>query len=229
MKIGTKSLLFGCHQFLWHPFTVFLAYRKLFRVWPDFYACLCIFFHDWGYWGCADIDGKEGKLHPMLGAQIVGKIVYWHNWLKGKRDFESCLIACGEAHRCLLHSSSVARDNGMAPSDICWADKYCVFYESDWFYLFRTWLSGEGDEFRLNAVNSGHVPKDATNRDWQKWYKSHLLKRPEIHDLLRDESPVRQHLLRNTPRVLKEWKKSIEKNRSKPVACTNTHGPARVD
>lgn len=227
MKVGTKSILFGCHQFLWHPLTVLLAYRKLFRTWPDFYGCLCIFFHDWGYWGCGDIDGNEGKLHPLLGAQIVGKLVYWFDRWKKIDRFPAMLHAGFQAERCLLHSGSTARDNNMKPSDICWADKYCVCLEPDWFYLFRTWLSGESKEFVQRAIDSKHIPAGSTNLQWHRWYQGNVLKRPEIHDLLSDNSPVREHYLRQyNPRALTKSKAHNEKTTRGLVTGGDAGGPS---
>jgi len=218
MKIGTRSLLFGCHQFLWHPFTVALAYRKLFRCWPDLEGWLCILFHDIGYWGCADIDGKEGKLHPLPGAHFVGTLMHGLNRLRGHRWFYSRTCGIDAALRCVLHSRSVAIENNMAPSDICWADKYVVCIEPEWFYLFRTWLSGEAKEFAQNAITSGHLPEGTTSLQWHRWYREKVLATPEIHDLLQDNSPVREHLLRtHNPSALKR-KQHIEKNRCEPAA-----------
>ena len=34
MNIGTKSLLYGAHQFALHPFFVALAWRRLYGRWP---------------------------------------------------------------------------------------------------------------------------------------------------------------------------------------------------
>lgn len=218
MKIGTKSLLFGCHQFLWHPITVALAYRKLFREWPDMVGWLCIAFHDIGYWGCPEIDGPKGKLHPVPGATLVGRLVQrWHR-LRGHNKVFSSLMAGDAALRSLLHSRSIAIDNKLAPSDICWADKYSLFFEPEWFYLIRTSLSGELEEFISNAEKTGHIPYGSTGREWLHWFKGYLLKRPEIHDLLQDNSPVRNHLLRNSPRALKKWKEAFEKNRRESAA-----------
>jgi hypothetical protein len=220
MKIGTKSLLFGCHQVFWHPWTVALAYRKLYRQWPDAAGWLCILVHDWGYWNCTDIDGKEGKLHPMLGARIVGRVVRFLHRIRGHAPLQCSLFACDSALRCVLHSGTVARDNNEAPSDICHADKYSIFCEWEWFYLLRTFLSGELHEFIQNAVMSGHVPEDCTGVEWLRWFKGSLLKRPEIHDLLQDSSPVRRHyLLRYSPRMIKLWASQFEKaSRNPPVS-----------
>jgi hypothetical protein len=215
MKIGTKSLLFGCHQIFWHPITVMFAYRKLFRQWPDLPGLISIAVHDLGYWGRGDIDGEEGKQHPFLGGNIVGKIVYRLLRWRGMKPFSAAMIAGEQALRCVLHSGSLARDNGLAPSDLCWADKYSIFCEPEWLYLLRTTLSGEIDEFRLNAVRSNHIPANATNRDWLRWFKASLLKRPEIHNLLQEQSLVRNHyLLRNklacSSELMRKYEKTID-------------------
>lgn len=38
----------------------------------------------WLYWGCNDLDGREGKLHPFLGARLMG-------WLFDAGTKLSCL------------------------------------------------------------------------------------------------------------------------------------------
>ena len=34
MKVGTRSLLFGSHQFMLHPLFVAIAWRRLYGRWP---------------------------------------------------------------------------------------------------------------------------------------------------------------------------------------------------
>ena len=70
MKIGTKSLLFGIHQIFWHPYVVLRAWVYLYGR-PSFKEMVCIFIHDWGYFGKPNLDGAEGSLHPMLGENIA--------------------------------------------------------------------------------------------------------------------------------------------------------------
>ena len=83
MKIGTKSLLFGAHAFWWHPAFVAMAWYKLYgwhyvtyktKLSPplvtslrDWRLWLAFVVHDWGYWGCSDMDGKQGEWHPLVG------------------------------------------------------------------------------------------------------------------------------------------------------------------
>ena len=73
MQVGTKSLLFGVHQIFWHPLTVTLAWKELYKTWPSWKEFVCIFIHDWGYWGCPNMDGEEGENHPVWAAKFAAK------------------------------------------------------------------------------------------------------------------------------------------------------------
>jgi hypothetical protein len=226
VKIGTKSLLFGCHQFLWHPITVAIAYRRLFKRWPDAVGWLCIAVHDIGYWGCEDIDGEKGKLHPLLGAKVVSKIVYrFRRWFCGESKLASALISAEAAQRCLFHSGSLAKLCNETPSDICWADKFSIFCEPAWFYLFRITLSGEVKEFVAHGVESKHVPAGCPPQLWLYWFKDYLCSRNEIFSLLQSNSAVREQLLlRYNPRVLKGWTNQFEKTNRDATARTHANG-----
>jgi hypothetical protein len=151
MKIGTKSLLVGVHQIFWHPFTVYRAWMRLYGR-PTFRESLCIFFHDWGYWGSSEMDGVTGANHPELGAAIAGALF-------------------GEVHRelVLLHSRRYAADRGRHPSKLCWADKLSIVYEPDWFYLVRARASGELREYRRQAM--AWIPSDKSDHEWLLWVK----------------------------------------------------------
>jgi hypothetical protein len=165
MKIGTKSILFGTHQFLWHPLTVILAWRRLFKVWPTWKETVCIFLHDTpGYWGKPNIDGPEGRVHPELGAKIAERL-----FGRPYGDFTR------------FHSRDYSRTWGGAPSKLCWADKYSVMYDPRWFYLFRAKLSGEVDEFRNNAPEYQRKERDIF---WLNWYRTKVRNIKEIRELL---------------------------------------------
>lgn len=100
MKIGTRSVLFGAHQFLIHPWFVAWGWWKLYRLqrvyigyasgYPQTYRWrlgfrggpkyaslldprlwLVFFVHDLGYIGKPNIEGDEGECHPLLGARIM--------------------------------------------------------------------------------------------------------------------------------------------------------------
>ena len=133
--VGRRSLLFGVHQFLWHPWTVYQAWRRLYGR-PNWREAVCIVIHDWGYWFAPNIDGPEGQRHPEWGARIARR------WL-------------GDAYGDLVlyHSRHYARLHGKAPSKLCWADKLSILYEPKWFYLLRATLSGEIREYRRNGMD----------------------------------------------------------------------------
>lgn len=181
MKIGTKSLLFGVHQFLWHPFTVVLAWRKLYGCWPNWREFIAIVFHDVGYWGLPNMDGPEGRRHPYAGAALAGKLVFRINrlklWLKnpwleeGGAIHYSLIEACATYRFAVGHSRELAKQEGRTASPLCWADKLCIVFEPSWFYLFRARLSGELQEFKERAVPAiGHV----SDREWLSWYRARV-------------------------------------------------------
>lgn len=159
MKRGTKSILFGVHQFLWHPLTVFLAWIWLFRSLPTWREAVCILIHDWGYWDKPNMDGAEGELHPELGARIAGRL------------FGS------EYHDlCLYHSRHYARNAGKEPSRLCWADKVSILCDPWWLYLPRAMASGELQEYRAIAAGTGFISLRASNREWYRWLQKRLVK-----------------------------------------------------
>jgi len=156
LPVGRRSIIIGVHQFLWHPFTVFLAWRKLYGT-PSFREIICIFIHDWGYWTCSDIDGKEGIKHPELGANIA-----------------RVLLGPEYTELCLYHSRSYARAAGVQPSKLCHADKLSIAYEPWWFYLSRAWLSGELGEYRRRSAEEHYIPESVSHRTWFGWIKGYL-------------------------------------------------------
>ncbi len=156
MSTGTKSLLFGVHQFLWHPFTVWRAWVKLYGR-PTWRECVCIFVHDWGYWGCPEMDGAKGELHPFVGARIAG-------WLFGF-----------EYHELVLnHSRYLSKKRGVEPSRLCWADKFSMVYDPQWFYLRRARMSGELAEYRDNAARRQFIGREAPDEEWHTKLVRHL-------------------------------------------------------
>ena len=149
MTTGTKSLLFGVHQFVWHPFTVLLAWWKLYGR-PGWRELVCIVIHDWGYWGSPNMDDGRGEQHPRAGAtmalSLFGDLRYYD------------LVLC--------HSRHLARRIGLTPSLLCWPDKLSILFDPPWFYLFRARLSGEIKEYRTMAALANFVPLSATDREW---------------------------------------------------------------
>ena len=130
MKVGTKSVVFGVHAILVHPFFVAWAWSRLYgfpwdpRLWVSFLV------HDLGYIGKADMEGPEGQQHVVLGGRIMG-------WLFGPewRDFTLC------------HSRHWAERVGKKYSKLCLADKLAFVLTPAWLYLPMARLSGELYEY----------------------------------------------------------------------------------
>lgn len=161
METGTKSVLFGVHQFLWHPVTVYIAWWKLYGR-PTWREAVCIFVHDLGYIGSPDMDGDRGETHPFLGASIALRL------FDSKHYF-----------LCLYHSRHYARTAGMEPSKLCWADKLSILYDPWWLYIPRAIMSGEIHEYRKQSAIVGGIPLTSSHRRWFKWVKARMLKLAE--------------------------------------------------
>jgi len=164
MKMGTKSLLIGAHQFLWHPLTVFFAWVDLYG-WPNWKEMVCIFIHDWGYWGLDNMEGPEGQWHPAYAANIADEYL-GHDYFN--------LI--------LLHSRTVADKIGEKPSNLCWADKLSVYYERWWTYLPRVALSGEIHEYRIEADKAGLCSLEISNIAWFDWARERMIRKAMLKD-----------------------------------------------
>lgn len=175
MNTGTKSLLFGVHQFIWHPITVLRAWHHLYGP-PSWKEIVCIVIHDWGYWGSPDMDGEKGERHPEIAARMAGKLF--------GREYHDL---------CLLHSRHYARNAGKEPSKLCWADKLSILYDPAWFYLLRARLSGELREYRSVAANAGFISLSASDREWFAWIRDRLstLGREKRGDVVPYVNPVR--------------------------------------
>ena len=158
MRVGTKSLLFGVHQFIWHPVTVLIAWIKLYGL-PNWRELICIINHDWGYWGSPNMDGEEGEKHPALAASLASRLLGHDYFLL-----------------CLLHSRHYARQFNMEPSKLCWADKLSILYDPERFYLFRANLSGEIKEYRNLANAAGFIPLTASDHRWFIWIREKFAK-----------------------------------------------------
>lgn len=154
MKVGTKSLLFGVHQVIIHPITVYRAWKTLYGR-PSWRETVCIIIHDWGYVGKPNMDGVEGESHPEFAAKLAYRLF-------GKRYGDMCLY----------HSRHYARHAGQEPSKLCWADKLSIVMEPRWFYMFRARLSGEIKEYRKISANAGYIPLNRSDNEWYIWVTS---------------------------------------------------------
>ena len=167
MKSGTKTLIFGVHQFIWHPLTVVLAWMDLYHEIPNWKTLVCIFIHDFGYFGLSDIDGEEGSHHPLFAGRFAHKYLDAPGSFYGDDGTYSAL--------CLYHSRFTARNLGHKPSKLCWADKLSCKYDPWWLYLPRAILSGEIIEYRKNAADFGACPISFSNLQWYKWAQPRMI------------------------------------------------------
>lgn len=182
MNIGTKSVLFGAHQFLLHPLFVAAAWWQLYGFPWDPRLWVAFFVHDLGYLGKPNMDGPEGETHPRLGALIMGVLFdrrparwRWH-------DFT------------LYHSRFMARRDGANTSRLCVADKLSTALVPCWLYLALTNLTGEiGEYMDLAHHREGAryatmgMKIDGSQREWfigmadylRRWAAEHRDGRPD--------------------------------------------------
>jgi len=151
MKMGLKSLLFGVHQFIYHPICVLLAWLDLYKSFPDYKELVCIIVHDWGYYKCENMDDSLGQQHPIFGANLV------YNLFK-KQKYKNL---------CLGHSRHYSKKYNVDISKLYYADKLSMKYDLPILYLIRSTLSGEIKEFMYSDNSYG---KNISNK--YEWCKS---------------------------------------------------------
>jgi hypothetical protein len=154
MTIGTRSLLFGVHQFLLHPLFVAWAWWRLYGFPWQPALWFCILVHDWGYWGKPNMDGPEGERHPELGARLASYILDGWPWqvpceilLKTPENQNAGYPIGRWGQFCLFHSRHYAKRQGRAFSRLAVADKYAICLYPDWLYIELAWLTGELREY----------------------------------------------------------------------------------
>ena len=134
MRVGTKSVLFGAHCFLLHPWFVAAAWWKVYGFPFDPRLWVAFFVHDVGYLGKPNMDGPEGESHVELGASIMGRLfgAEWGNFSR-------------------YHSRFYAKKDGRRHSRLCVADKYALVLTPTWLYLPMARLTGEIHEYMALA------------------------------------------------------------------------------
>lgn len=190
MKIGTRSVLYGAHCFLLHPWFVARAWWILYgfpfdpRLWVAFWI------HDLGYLGKPNMDGAEGELHPYWGAFVMGAFF-------GQRWFEFTLS----------HSRYLAKKLGIQPSRLCIADKLAIALTPSWLYLPMVRATGEiseymarakqrslsGESKHLSVTERSQMERDDA-RAWYAGLQSYMRRWVEEHKDGRDDAwtPVRR-------------------------------------
>ncbi len=165
MTIGTRSLLFGCHQFILHPLFVIVAWWKLYGP-PTFVEVIAIIIHDWGYWGVKKIDGPDDR-HPEFAARLFYALA-WHDPLyKENPQNSQCFDA---AYLCLYHSRFYAREHNRDPSKLCWADKYGVCLTPPRLWVLLGKLSGELDVYMNNPKYEQYKQDKTSGVHWHEDY-----------------------------------------------------------
>lgn len=158
MRIGTKTLLYGNHQFILHPLMVGIAWVRIYHKLPNPKEAICIAIHDWGYWGKPNIDGPEGEQHPYWAA----------NWAEKYLGFKYLEL-------CQYHSSFLAKKHDAPVSRLCLPDKYGVIMTPLWLLVLLGRLTGETTEYR-NAPKYAHDKRQNIS-DYQlyKQFREHYL------------------------------------------------------
>jgi hypothetical protein len=165
LPVGTRSLLFGVHQVLIHPWFVALAWWRLYGFPWDPRLWVAFFVHDLGYWGKRDMDGLEGETHVELGARIMGRL------------FDRDAFGAGDATRyrwhdfSLYHSRFYAKKAGAPFSRLCVADKLSICLTPEWLYLSLARLSGEIHEY-MSRVDTKYSRMGIDRSDYVKWRRS---------------------------------------------------------
>lgn len=173
MRAGTRSVVFGVHQFAIHPFVVAFGWFRAFgwaRV-PMFPAdgarmkyttrltdprlWLAFLVHDVGLIGKPDMDGPIGETHPEVGARFM-RVIFGKAW----GDFV------------LLHSRYYAKRLGRPVSALCIADKWAIVVEPSWLYLPRARVSGELAEYLANAKKRADTDPTGLTSDEYEAFKS---------------------------------------------------------
>lgn len=154
MKLGTKSVLFGAHQFAIHPWFVAAAWWKLYGFPWDPRLWLAFFVHDIGYLGKPNMDGPEGELHPHVGAKIM--LIFGRRW----HDFS------------LYHSRFLAKQHGRQFSRLCVADKLSICLTPAWLYLPMVRATGEIAEYMKDAQTGKYVSMNLATSEQLAWFRS---------------------------------------------------------
>jgi hypothetical protein len=202
LKIGTRSLLFGAHQFLIHPWFVAEAWRRLFGFPWDPRLWVLFFVHDFGYFGQPNMDGPEGEQHPYLGARIVHALFDgWEPdpkpprsrprrftnggparcWECGQNERKCRKSKCGLRRSmrwhdlALYHSRFLSKQAGKPVSKFCYADKLAIALTPAWLYLPLVRASGEIHEY-MKRSEQKEGQKYATmviySSDQRQWYEN---------------------------------------------------------
>lgn len=173
MKIGTKSVLFGVHQFILHPLLLAIGWWKAYG-----FAQVEIGAREVRDW---QVDGSGRRWRDTYRVRVSASLLSPRLWLAffvhdigyiSKPNMDGAegethpelgarimRAVCGEpwGEFCLTHSRYYAKRLGRPVSPLCIADKWVILLEPSWLYLPRARASGELAEFLEVAKKRGAV------------------------------------------------------------------------
>jgi hypothetical protein len=175
VNVGTKSVLYGAHCAILHPWFLVLAWWKIYgfprdaRLWASFWL------HDIGYFQKRDMDGIDGETHVELGSRIMA-LLFDDSW--------GAFTAA--------HSRYWAKRHGRQVSRLCVADKLAFVLTPAWLYLPMARATGELAEYMLRAkerqAGSEHFTAEESAqlnsqdaREWLAGLKSYTRRWIEEH------------------------------------------------
>ena len=133
MRVGTKSVLYGAHCVVVHPWFLAVAWSRLYGFPWDIRLWFAFALHDVGYFFKNDMDGLEGETHVELRAGSSPR-------------------SSGKSWGALaVHSQYWAKRNGRQFSRLCVADKLAFVLTPDWLYVPMARVTGELSEYMLRA------------------------------------------------------------------------------
>lgn len=113
IKQGTVSVLFGCHSIV-HSVLVLLAWKKLYKKWPEWWQVGCIFLHDIGHWGKDYLDDyEEKKKHWEVGAQVAWRLF-------GEKGYRFVAGHCGSSSWVIIDEFKKADRYSWYLAPKCW-------------------------------------------------------------------------------------------------------------
>lgn len=151
MTVGTRSVLFGVHSILIHPFFTAAAWWRLYGFPRDVRLWAAFILHDFGYFGRTSVEGPGAEAHVELGARIMGKL-FGAEW----------------AEFCRRHSRHYARSRGVRVSRLCVADKLAFVLTPPWLYLPLARVSGELWEYIERSKDSQAGSESFTPEEWSQ-------------------------------------------------------------
>jgi hypothetical protein len=167
--VGTRSLLVGGHQFVLHPLAVALAWRRLYGRFPrqlPYWAAFAL--HDVGYWGRADMDGRDGKGHPDPGATLLAGLFDPDVADVGDPDAVSWWeFSAG-------HSRGYARLVNIPVSRLQAPDKLATGMLPRWLLGLLYWLSGEWVEYKERWMRHATPPYPGRSDDNAWAFAGHI-------------------------------------------------------